>query len=149
LVSGGLLALAPRFYQTAGATVMWRGLRVGLRERYLGERPAFNENSPEYQLLNRTDPARVNTQPWVVVDLYGAYRWRWLEVGLAIQNLFDSDWREAQVGNHSCTHDETYNAANPNFAQCGIGQPMRTGVTDVHFTPGAPFNLQLTLRAFF
>ena len=81
--------------------------------------------------------------------LYGAYRWRFLEAQFAIQNLFNSDWREAQFGNRSCTHDEAYNPSNANYAVCGVTQPTRPGVADVHFTPGVPFNLQFTLKAYF
>jgi outer membrane receptor protein involved in Fe transport len=134
---------------TGGATTHWRGLRAGLRFRYLADRPAFDETSVEYQTLNPTDPRRVNTEGYIVFDLYAAYRYRWLEAGFAIQNLFDARWREAQFGNHSCTKDEVSNPANPNFAVCGVTVATRTGVADVHFTPGVPFNLQLTLKAFF
>jgi TonB family protein len=150
----GALALAPRLYLTGGATVKHAfkdrgGLRGGLRFRYLGARPAFDTTSVEYQTLNATDPRRVNADGYFVVDLYGAYRYRWFEVGVSIQNLFDTVWREAQFGNHSCTRDEAGNPANANFAVCGAGVADRTGVADVHFTPGAPFNLQLTLKAAF
>jgi len=71
---------------------------------------------------------------------------------VAIQNLFDSDWREAQFGNRSCTRDEVSNPANPNYqAACGVtlAPDKRVGVADVHFTPGVPFNLQFTLKAYF
>ncbi|MCU1278277.1 MAG: hypothetical protein JWM53_1823, partial [bacterium] len=96
-------------------------------------------------------PQRVNAQGYFVVDAYGAYRWRFLEAQVAIQNLFNSDWREAQFGNTSCTHDEAYNPANPNYSACGVtlAKAARVGVADVHFTPGVPFNLQFTLKAYF
>jgi outer membrane receptor protein involved in Fe transport len=127
------------------------GLRAGLRFRYLADRPAFDESSPEYQALNATDPRRVNAEGYFIVDLYGAYRYRWFEAGFGIQNLFNSTWREAQFGNHSCTRDEVSNPANPNYDVCGATLPpaQRTGVADVHFTPGVPFNLQLTVKAYF
>ena len=79
-------------------------------------------------------------------NFLGNAPWRWLEAGFSMQNLFDSDWREAQIGNHSCTRGETNDT---NHALCGAGQPVRPGVADVHFTPGVPFNLQVTLRTFF
>jgi TonB family protein len=177
--SGGALALVPKLYVTAGVTAKHRlGIRGGLRIRYVGERPAFDESSPEYKFFtSRTlpdgnpnadyDPARVIAQASFVVDTYAAYRWRWLELAFAIQNLLDSSWREAQVGNRSCTRDETYNASNPNYGgsgnlladgsyanRCGIAYATpagntRSGVVDVHYTPGVPFNLQLTLKAYF
>jgi TonB family protein len=137
----GDLALAPRLVFTAGLTTEWRGLRAGLRLRYLGARPAFDSNSPEY--LSATSAARVDAQPWAVFDLYGAYRWRWIEAGLSIQNLFDTEWREAQLGNRSCARDEVTSSDNPYHAQCLAG-----GVVDVHYTPGVPFNLLLTVRIY-
>jgi hypothetical protein len=139
------LALAPRLYATGGVTASWRGLGAGLRFRYLGARPAFDSDTPEY----RGHP--IDTDPYVVFDAWVAYRWRWLEAELGAQNLFDRDWREAQVGNRSCTRDETYNPNSTHYGSCAsiLAPPDRVGVPDVHFTPGVPFNLQLTLRVYF
>ena len=149
--NGGAIALAPKLYMTGGVTTRWRALRGGLRFRYLGDRPAFDETSAEYQRLNKTDPRRVNTEAYFIVDFYGAYRYRWFEASFSIQNLLNSTWREAQFGNHSCTQDEVSNRSNPNYAVCGATLPpeQRTGVADVHYTPGVPFNLQLTVKAYF
>ena len=149
--NGGALALAPKLYMTGGVTTHWRGLRAGLRFRYLGARPAFDTNTVEYQTLDATDPRRVNTEAYTVFDLYGAYRYRWFEAGFSIQNLFNTSWREAQFGNHSCTRDETTNMANVKYGACGVtlAASQRTGVADVHFTPGVPFNLSVTVKAYF
>lgn len=181
--NGGAVALAPRLYATGGLTVRGRGgLRAGLRFRFLGARPAFDEASAEYQYFTSKtlpngqpnpdyDPSRVTASGYLVFDAYAAYRWRALELSVSIQNLLNSSWREAQFGNRSCTYDETYNAANPNYAgsgnvmadgsyanRCGIayqndpnagGANTRSGVVDVHETPGVPLNIQLTLKAFF
>jgi hypothetical protein len=148
-LSGAEIALAPRLYVTGGLTASWRTLRGGVRFRYLGERPLFDEDSPEYR--STTDRSRIVAQPWFIVDLYAAYRWRMLEVALGIQNLLDSTWREAQLGNRSCTRDETFNPGNRNYASCGVGVPAasRVGVVDAHFTPGVPFNPQLTGKVYF
>ncbi|HEX2573916.1 MAG TPA: TonB family protein [Polyangia bacterium] len=150
--NGGGVALAPRLYMTGGLTFQHPvGVRAGLRFRYLGARPAFSTSDPIYIDLNARDPQRVNTAPFFVVDLYAAYRWRFLEASLGIQNLLNSDFREAQFGNTSCTRDETFNPANQNYAVCGASLPpdQRTGVPDVHFTPGVPINLQFTVKAYF
>lgn len=181
--NGGAVALAPKLYMTGGLTVKHPvGVRAGLRFRYLGERPAFDETSPEFQYFTAKtlpngqpnpdyDPSRVNTQGYFIVDAYVAYRWRFLEVSAAVQNLFNSAWREAQFGNRSCTHDETYNPTNRYYSgsgnllsdgsyanRCGVGYAIdphaggantRSGVVDVHYTPGVPLNLQLTLKAYF
>jgi hypothetical protein len=131
-------------------------LRAGLRFRYLGERPAFDQASPEYQqftartIMGRPnpdyDPRRVIAQGYFILDAYVAYRWRFLEAAITIQNLLNSTWREAQLGNRSCTFNETFASANPN---CSATSNLRAGVVDVHFTPGIPFNPQFTLKAFF
>jgi outer membrane receptor protein involved in Fe transport len=150
--NGGGVALAPRLYMTGGLTFQHpAGIRAGLRIRYLGARPAFSTSDPVYIDLNARDPRRVNTAPFFVVDLYAAYRWRFLEASVGIQNLLNSDFREAQFGNTSCTRDETFNPANPNYALCGASLPpdQRPGVPDVHYTPGVPINLQFTLKAYF
>jgi TonB family protein len=178
--NGGAVALAPRLYMTGGLTVKHRsGVRAGLRFRYLGPRPAFDEDSPEYQLFTSKtlngqpnpvyDPDAVTAQGYFVLDAYVAWRWRFVEVSLAAQNLLNSAWREAQFGNHSCTYDETWNAGNPSYAgvtlqgasgpivvnRCGYKpgdaawNATRNGVVDVHYTPGVPFNLLGTLKAYY
>ncbi len=153
--NGGAIALAPKIYMTGGVTYLGTrrlsGLRARLGFRYLGARPAFDENSIEYKTLNQTDPNRVNTQAYTIFDLSATYRVHWFEVGFNVQNLFNAVWREAQFGNHSCTYDEAHNPANANYSVCGATLPIaqRTGVADVHFTPGVPFNLQVTLKAYF
>ena len=65
----------------------------------------------------------------------------------AVQNLFNSTWREAQFGNSSCTRAES--AVPDPTAPCSASNPMRTGIADVHFTSGVPFNLQFTAKAYF
>ncbi len=173
--NGGAVALAPKLYITGGLSVKHPvGVRAGLRFRYLGDRPAFDETSPEYHYFTSKtlsngqpnpdyDPSRVTAQGYFILDAYVSYRWRFLEASLSVQNLLNSTWREAQFGNHSCTKDETYNPANPSYSgsgnmlsdgsyvnRCGIVYgAQRSGVTDVHFTPGVPINLQLTLKAYF
>jgi TonB family protein len=174
--NGGAVALAPKLYITGGLTAKHPvGVRAGLRFRYLADRPAFDTTSPEYQYYNSKtwngapnpdyNPSRVTAQGYFLVDAYLAYRWRVLEVSASVQNLFNSTWREAQFGNRSCTFDETYNPQNPYYSgsgnkladgtyanRCGIAYQQsgtRSGVADVHFTPGVPFNLQLTLKLYF
>lgn len=148
--NGGAVALAPKLYMTGGVTVAHRrtGVRGGLRFRYLADRPAFDEASAEYQQLIATAPDRVVARGWFIVDAYVAWRWRFFEAQAAVQNLLNATWREAQFGNSSCTRAES---ADPTNAACSAALPpeMRAGIADVHFTPGVPFNLQLTAKAYF
>lgn len=181
--NGGAVALAPRLYMTGGLTVKHPvGVRAGLRFRFLGQRPAYDETSPEYQYFTAPtlpdgrpnpdyDPSRVQAPGYFILDAYVAYRWRFLEVAATAQNLLNSEWREAQFGNRSCTRDEVYNSQNPYYSgsgnlladgtyanRCGIGYAAdpraggantRSGVVDLHYTPGVPLNLQFTLKAYF
>jgi hypothetical protein len=151
----GELALVPQLYMTGGISYLGTGKAKGFRARfgmrYLSSNPVFNTNSPEYLALSKTSPQQVQGQGYTIFDLAGNYRYRWFEAGFYIQNLFNATWREAQFGNESCTYQEVYNPKNPNYAVCGItvAAAQRTGVPDVHYTPGVPFNLQVTLKAYF
>ena len=42
-----------------------------------------------------------------------------------------------------------HNPANLRYDVCGTTLFSRPGVADVHFTPGVPFNLALTVKASF
>ncbi len=52
------------------------------------------------------------------------YDLKTISFGIAIQNLFDVDWKETQFATESRLKDE----ANP--------------VDEIHFTPGTPFYLK-------
>lgn len=153
--NGGEIALAPKLYMTGGISYLGTGKMAGLRARfgmrYLSGNPMFDTNSPEYMALAATHPNQVIGQDYVIFDLSANYRHRWFEAGFNIQNLFNATWREAQFGNESCTYQEVSDPKNPNYNVCGATLPaaQRTGVPDVHFTPGVPFNLQVTLKAYF
>lgn len=124
---GEPVALAPRLYITGGFTLNHPvGVRAGAHFRYFAARPAFEAN----------DPVQRDTDPWFVLDVYLAYRWRMLEIAGAVQNLLDSDWREAQLGTRSCMRADPPGCTG-------------AGVADIHFTPGTPFNLQLTGKIYF
>ncbi len=55
---------------------------------------------------------------------------RW-EAGLAIQNLFDTKWKETQFDTESHLQNEP------------------APVSEIHFTPGTPFFARLSLAVFF
>lgn len=93
----------------------WHGFNVSLRYRYLGDRPANEDFS-------------VAARGYVLTDLVVNYSRRRYEVGLTVENLFDTDWNEAQFD----TMSRLYNEASP--------------VSEIHFTPGIPrfFKLEAT-----
>ena len=124
--NGSAVALAPTLTGQAGLSVLhpagWRG-RLGAR--WVGGRPATE------------DPNGLQAQGYFIVDLTLAYRWRFLEVGLVLENVLNAGWREAQFANRS------YVAGRDDPSLAG------TGVEDIHFTPGNPINVRGTVALYF
>ena len=84
------------------------GFSAGLRYRYIKDRPANEDNS-------------IVAPGYFIADANISYRIKNITLGLAIENLFDEDWNEAQFATESRLLDEV----NP--------------VEEIHFTPGVPF----------
>ena len=84
------VALAPTFTGQAGLSVLHpSGFRGRLGARWVGKRPATE------------DPSGPQAQGYFIVDVTLAYRWRFLEFGLIVENLLNAQWREAQFANQS------------------------------------------------
>lgn len=110
---------APRFVARAATGVRIGRFAAELGVRHLGDRYA-SESFYSPRLSGYT-----------VVDLAGRYRWKFLELGVAIENLTDTDWSSS----------EFYYESRP--VQGG-------GSSDgFHFTPGNPINARAWVRAFF
>jgi TonB family protein len=121
--NGSAVALAPTRTGSAGLTALHpSGLKGRLGVRYVGDRPATADGS-------------ITAKGYTLVDLSLGYRWRFVEVGLVVENLLDTEWSEAQFASASRLAFAPYNEAAP--------------VTDLHFTPGSPVNGRLTLSLFF
>src|SRR5450432_3864720 len=124
--NGNAVALAPTFTGQAGISVFhppgFSGFRGRLGARWVGDRPA----TPDGSLV---------ATGYFVVDLTGAYRWRFLEFGLSIQNLFNTVYREAQFATRYQVREAPYNQTAP-----------ATGIT---FTPGNPIALYATAAVYF
>ena len=103
---------APRFVAKGALGVRWEGLAAELSVRSFGDRYA-SEDFFEPKLSGYT-----------VVDFGGRYRWRCLELGLALENLTDEKWRSS----------EFYYESRP--VQGGAARE------DFHFTPGNPRNVR-------
>ncbi len=104
------LPLAPSLSSTGGLTFKGEGQpwSVSLRYRYLGDRPANEDYS-------------LTAEGYLLCDLVTSYQWRQFEVGVSVQNIFNTEWREAQFETTSRLRGEV--------------EP----VTEIHFTPGTPF----------
>ena len=87
--------LGPIFTSIAGITYKQpNGLSGSLRYRYLGGRPAIEDNS-------------VRALPYFVVDAVLAYTRPRYQVGLTVQNLLNVEWNEAQYATETQLRGET------------------------------------------
>ncbi|MDZ7378320.1 MAG: TonB-dependent receptor [candidate division KSB1 bacterium] len=129
--TGEAIPLAPTLLMNGGITVRPRDdFEAALRVRYLGDRPAIEDRS-------------LTARGYTLVDLLARYRWRNVEASLALLNLLDRDWREAQFSDTSCLLEELQDPARHPGTPCSI-RPGLQGThedpaPDIHFTPGNPF----------
>jgi outer membrane receptor protein involved in Fe transport len=134
---GGFVPLAVPIFMNGGLTADFHnGLTISLRGRYISDRAA-----------NETDT--VTARGYYLIDLFGRYRWRDLELSLQLLNLTNTDWREAQFSDNSCVRSEMQ-SRNP-AAPCYV-KPGKTPVTpadSIHFTPGNPIGVVAGVTWFF
>jgi len=113
------IPLAPTFSSIGGITWKARtGLNGSLRYRYLQDRPANEDNS-------------LTAEGYFVIDALVNYTHDRFRIGIVIENLLDTEWREAQFE----TESRLLNEPEP--------------VTEVHFTPGVPFFVRGNVSVFF
>jgi hypothetical protein len=113
------LPLSVPLYSSGGLYLkLAKGLSGGWTCRYMSDRPATSDN-------------RLVAQGYFLNDLTANFRKQKFEIGIEIQNLFNSTWRDAQYEVVSRLKNET--------------QP----VDDISFTPGMPFFAKLRLGIFF
>mgnify|MGYP001447721242 CR=1 FL=1 len=113
------IPLAPRMTGVGGISVRrGKGLEGSLRFRYLGDRAANEDYS-------RT------AEGYALFDAVVRYKQRKYEAGIFIENILNTEWKEAQFDTESRLADEL--------------EP----VTEIHFTPGAPFFARLYVSFLF
>ncbi|WP_236977731.1 TonB-dependent receptor [Membranihabitans maritimus] len=104
-----LIPLAPDFTLSSGLKVLhpsgWYG---GISVRHMDHRPA-NENYS------------ITAEGYTITDFNAGYQWGKIDLGIQIQNLFNTEWNETQFATESRLAGEV----NP--------------VEEIHFTPGTPF----------
>lgn len=126
------VALAPTFLVSSGLSVYdlygFFG-RLGLVS--IGDRPATEDRFLQAQGFTRLDASL-------------GWRSEILEVALDVQNLTNTEWREAQFANVSRLPDEIAPASCPGGTRPIEEDGAFLGCEDVHFTPGAPLNAMLT-----
>ena len=94
------------------------GLSAGLRYRYVGDRPA-NENNT------------VTAKGYMLYDAVINYTGSKYALGLSMENLANVNWNEAQFDTESKLKYEN------------------APVSELHFTPGTPFFIKVSLTFFF
>lgn len=111
------IPLAPIHTFVTGLNYQWKGITVGLRCRYLGDRPANEDYS-------------ITAEGYFVADLNASYTYKRFTFGAMIENLFNTEWNEAQFATETRLQEEP----DP--------------ISELHFTPGTPFNARgfVTLR---
>lgn len=113
------LPLAPVFTSVGGLSLVGdKGFSGSIRYRYMANRPANEDNS-------------IAAKGYFVPDLQVNYTQERWELGLNVQNIFNTRWKETQFATESRLFDE----AEP--------------VEEIHFTPGTPFFARLAFTLFF
>lgn len=113
------LPLHPKWNATGGLTYKHpSGLNASLRYRYMGERPATEDGSVKSASYFITDAVLKFTKPRY-------------EIGIYAENLFNTQWAEAQFYDQSRLKGE----AEP--------------VYDFHITPGTPLFIKGSLSVYF
>lgn len=113
------IPLAPTFSSTGGVFYKpKKGFNGSLTYRYIKDRPA-NENNT------------ITAKGYFILDGAVNYSRQKYEVGIAVENLLNTEWNEAQFATTSRL----------------LGEPQP--VTELHFTPGVPFFIRAKVAVFF
>ena len=113
------IPLAPTTTSTGGLFYKAKeGFNGGLTYRYIKNRPANEDNS-------------ITAKGYFLMDAAVNYTKPKYEIGLAVENMFNVKWNEAQFA----TESQLKNEAMP--------------VTELNYTPGIPFFARLKLAVFF
>ena len=159
--NGNAVALAPPRIVTGGLTAQHpSGLRAALRVRHIGERPGsqltaddprdpIDPSGPRARPCTKDDDASSGlgarcyliAAGYTVLDATVAWETPRATVTLVVENLTNSNYREAQFGNVSQVIDKPAGAGSGFEAE-------KHPVQDIHYTPGNPLGVQLgvTLR---
>lgn len=110
--------LAAAFTSIGGLTFkIHKDLNAGLRYRYMADRPAIEDNS-------------LVAQGYTVCDAVINYIRPRYELGIQVQNLLNTEWREAQFATETRLRSEVAQDIPPQ--------------TDICYTPGTPFFIKIT-----
>jgi outer membrane receptor protein involved in Fe transport len=124
------VALAPRFLASGGVSARHpSGLYGRLGVLSIADRPA-------------TEDRFLTAEGFTRLDATLGYQHERFELNLSVENLLDTDWREAQFANVSRLPNEASAADCPAGTRPAEEDGNFLGCEDLHFTPGAPIHLQ-------
>ena len=113
------IPLAPTLTSTGGLTFkLPNNIDGGLRYRYIDDRPANEDNS-------------VVADGYFVVDGLISIILNNFDIGLAIENIFNTEWKETQFDTETRLFDE------------------EQSVSEIHFIPGTPFCAKVKISYLF
>jgi outer membrane receptor protein involved in Fe transport len=131
------IALAPTFVLQGGLSVRHpAGITGRLGVFHIGDRPA-------------TEDRFLTAEGFTRIDLNAGYRVGRVELAIDVQNLTNTQWREAQFATVSRLAGEISPASCPASTRAVEDSGAFVGCEDVNFTPGAPFNTQVTATIYF
>lgn len=115
------IPLAPTVTSTGGLYYKSKeGFNGGVSYRYIKNRPANEDNS-------------IVAKGYCIVDAAVNYTKPKYEIGIALENIGNIKWNEAQFATESRLQNE----------------PLGSSVNELHFTPGTPFFVKAKLALFF
>ncbi len=132
--NGNAVALAPTLIIEGGLSArhpLGPYGRVGVL--HLADRPA-------------TEDSFLTAQGFTRVDAAIGFHHKRFDVAVGVQNLLNTQWREAQFANVSRLPGETSCPAGTRASEEG---GAFNGCEDLHFTPGAPINVEVTATVYF
>ncbi|HEY7568494.1 MAG TPA: TonB-dependent receptor, partial [Gemmatimonadaceae bacterium] len=113
------IPLAPTITTAGGLrTTETRGVATGIRWRHIGARAANEDNS-------------VRALGYTLIETFSTLSWRGSTIRLAVDNVFNVRWNEAQFATTSRLRGEA------------------VPVTELHYTPGAPRTFTLGIERTF
>ncbi len=109
------IPLAPLFTGVGGITFRKpSGLSGSLRYRFIGNRPANEDNS-------------IVAEGYFITDFNASYTWKDLTIGLIVENIFDVEWNEAQFATESRLRNEFQGVDELHFTP-GVPRFLRVNV---------------------
>ncbi|MCK0131996.1 TonB-dependent receptor [Flavobacteriaceae bacterium F08102] len=109
------IPLAPKLTSAGGISFENLGnFYGGISYRYVGNRPATEDNS-------------IIADGYFISDFNINYSWKQWNLGIIIENVFNTEWKETQFATTSRLFDEP------------------APIEEIHFTPGTPFAIRAKL----